>query len=138
MHSLLNLVDSFLLNLPRPATAPILGLIGWESMKLEDFQVLGDYTKVWEMNQIKDFSKKVVTPSKGIFDFPLFYLKSYMKCAKIMIYFYVNINEVQELHDAIYFMKKVVNEGFIDVKLSFLCNSGHKIPYFWLFSENGE
>ena len=40
MHSLLNLVDSFLLNLPRPATAPILGLIGWESMKLEDFQYL--------------------------------------------------------------------------------------------------
>ena len=87
MHSLLNLVDSFLLNLPRPATAPILGLIGWESMKLEDFQVLGDYTKVWEMNQIKDFSKKVVTPSKGIFDFPLFDLEFSAKCAKLIIYF---------------------------------------------------
>ena len=40
IHSLLNLVDSFLLNLARPETRPIWGLIGWEAMKLEDFQYL--------------------------------------------------------------------------------------------------
>ena len=41
IHSLLNLVDSFLLNLARPETKPIWGLIGLETMKLEDFQYLG-------------------------------------------------------------------------------------------------
>lgn len=40
IHSLVNLVDSFLLNLARPETRPIWGLIGWEAMKLEDFQYL--------------------------------------------------------------------------------------------------
>jgi hypothetical protein len=34
MHSLLNLVDSFLLNLPRPEIRPIWGLIGITSMEL--------------------------------------------------------------------------------------------------------
>ena len=42
IHSLLNLVDSFLLNLARPETKPIWGLIGIESMNLEDFQYLGN------------------------------------------------------------------------------------------------
>jgi len=40
MHSLLNLVDSFLLNLPRPEIRPIWGLIGITSMELPDFQYL--------------------------------------------------------------------------------------------------
>ena len=40
IHSLLNLVDSFLLNLPRPETRPIWGLIGITSMELQDFQYL--------------------------------------------------------------------------------------------------
>jgi len=39
-HSLLNLVDSFLLNLPRPETRPIWGLIGQTAMELADFQYL--------------------------------------------------------------------------------------------------
>ena len=40
MHSLLNLVDTFLLNLARPVNSPILGMIGWQDFKLEDFQYL--------------------------------------------------------------------------------------------------
>lgn len=40
IHSLLNLVDHFLLNLPRPEVRPIWGLIGITSMELSDFQYL--------------------------------------------------------------------------------------------------
>lgn len=40
IHSLLNLVDSFLLNLARPEIRPIWGLIGITSMELQDFQYL--------------------------------------------------------------------------------------------------
>lgn len=44
-HSLLNLVDSFLLNLPRPETRPIWGLIGQTAMELADFQVKREQKK---------------------------------------------------------------------------------------------
>ena len=45
-----------------------------------------------------------------------------------------DINEVQVRHDALQLMKNVVIRA-----LSLpLCNLGYKIPYFWLFPENGK
>ena len=38
-HCMLNLVDNFLLNLARPESPPIYGLIGLAPMELPDFQV---------------------------------------------------------------------------------------------------
>ena len=38
-HCMLNLVDNFLLNLARPESPPIYGLIGLAPMELSDFQV---------------------------------------------------------------------------------------------------